>query len=246
MQDSITKIVFFNVIVMMAFPYNTFAIDNIPSPNVKKGKLAIQYRAGYDFDDLDSKDDRQPSSLVTNYGITDKLRPEVKVILSNNPSESVKVTGFETSLRWQFLKPEDAWLAAALDVNYKASIQSGRSDRLDIKVILGKEIGQLSNITTFSLEEEIGENSRNGPSFKASWKARYKINPYISPGFEFYANTGKLRDNLDFNDQSYRIGPIIYGNITEDIKYNLGYIFGISDAATDGRVKTIISYVKKF
>jgi len=72
------------------------------------------------------------------------------------------------------------------------------------------------------------------------------VNTYFAPGFEFYADTGNLRGNLDYNDQSYRIGPTAYGNVTENVTYNIGYLFGISEASKDGRVKMIISYTKSF
>jgi len=244
MENNSPKIILV-LIGIATFSNNALATDNVSSPYIEQGKLSLQYRSGYDFDNAPSKDRKQAYKLVANYGTTDRLRPEIKAVLSDNPNESTKVTGFEAGLRWQFLKPEEAWLTAALDGNYKTSIQSGKPDKFELKLILGKKFGQFFNVANLSVEEEIGENSRDGASLKAAWKTGYKINSYFAPGFEFYANTGNLRDDLDYNDQSYRIGPTAYGNITENVTYNIGYLFGISEAATDGRVKMILSYVKR-
>lgn len=193
------------LIGIITFSNNALATDNVSSPYIEKGKLALQYRGGYDFDDAPSKDRKQAYKLVANYGITDRFRPEIKAVIGNNLNESAKITGFEAGLRWQFLKPEEAWMTAALDGNYKPSTQSGKPDKLELKLLLGKKFGNIFNVANFSVEEEIGENSRDGASLKAAWKTGYRVNPYFAPGFEFYANTGNLRDDPDYNDQSYRI-----------------------------------------
>jgi len=143
MQNNTLKAAILSV-VMMTFSYDAFATDTVSSPYVEKGKLVLEYRGGYDSDDARSKDRKQLNKLVANYGLTDRLRPEIKAVISNNPNESAKITGFSASLRWQFLKQEEAWMTAALDGNYKPSIQSGKPDKFEFKLLLGKNLAIFS------------------------------------------------------------------------------------------------------
>ena len=66
---------------------NAIATDTVSSPYIEKGKMGLEYRGGYDFDDARSKDRKQLNKLVVNYGITDRLRPEIKAIIADDPNK---------------------------------------------------------------------------------------------------------------------------------------------------------------
>lgn len=221
------------------------ASDKVSSPNIDKGKAEFEYRGGYDLDDTPASDGIFVNKFVANYGVTDRLRPEMKLLTSNTPNN--RVTGGELSLRWQFLKPKDkADLSASLDNKYKFYSDAGKADQVEIRLLASKSIGAFSHVMNIGLEEEIGEYSRDGLGIETAWKTSYKINSHVSPGIEIYGSTGNLRDDLGYNEQEYQMGPALSGALTDSIKYDVGYLFGISEAATDGRIKFLLSYSTKF
>jgi len=46
----------------------------------------------------------------------------------------------------------------------------------------------------------------------------------------------------DFNEQQHQIGPIIRGQITDDLKYGVGALFGVSRAANDAELRIFLGY----
>lgn len=238
--------IFLGMIGLLGYSSAAFATDNVSSPYIEKGKLELQYRGGYDIDDSASKDRKKLNKFIVGYGVTDRFKPELRLVVADNPNKDAKITGAEAILRYQFFKPEEAWAAAAIDGNYKISTESNKADKFELKLLLGKDFKKFSHLANIGFEEEIGENSRNGLSLKTAWKSNYKVKDYFAPGFEFFGDTVNLRDSANYNDYNFRVGPNISGKITENIKYDAGYLFGISENAVDGRVKLILSYSKVF
>lgn len=232
-------------LLVLNTPLIVQASDKVSSPNIDKGKAEFEYRSGYNSDDNPVLDGIFANKLVANYGITDRLRPEVKLLISNTPND--RVTGGELSLRWQFLKPKDKTdLSASLDNKYKFYSDAGKADQIEIRLLASKNIGIFSHVMNIGFEEEFGEHSSDGLSIETAWKTSYKINTYLAPGVEIYGNTGNLRYTHGYDGQEYQIGPALAGALTDSVKYDIGYLFGISEAATDGRVKFLLSYSTKF
>ncbi len=223
-----------------------FAVDSVSSPNVEKRKFTLEYRGGYDTDDNPSKDRKQPNKLVMNYGLTDRLRPEIKAVIDNDPNDAPDLTAIELGLRYQFLKKDEAWLAAAIDGTYTAATKDGDPDTFEAKFLLAKDFGDLATLANIGAETELGGDSESGLALKFAWKSSYKINPHFAPGFEYYADTGNLRHDPGFDEQGHKIGPTVSGEIVDGLKYDVGYLWGLSDSTTDGRAKFILSYATSF
>ena len=75
---------------------------------------------------------------------------------------------------------------------------------------------------------------------------RYRMAYNIEPGFELHWNYGNLEESKPFDEQELQFGPVVYGKIGDHIKYDVGYLFGVSDAAPDGVLKWVIEYELRF
>ena len=223
----------------------SYATNKVSSPEVTQDKLGLEYRAGYDVDDRAAKDGASLHKYVINYGVTDRLRPEIKVIMTDAADNDMRFTGFEPSLKWQMFKKNEAWFSTALQGTYKQD-NSKRPDKLESKLLLGKQIGKFQHLANIAVEHEIGAGRRSGTALIASWKTKYYLTDYVEPGIEFHSNFGKLNDGLSYNEQNHQLGPSISGGIGENFRYDIGYLFGVSDAATDGRIKLILGYIVQF
>ena len=222
------------------------ASDKISSPNVTKGKMDLEYRGGYDFDDDVRKDHRQVNKFVLNYGVTDRIRPELKLVTDNDPTKDFIIASVEGGVKWNFLKPDEAWLSSAAELIYKLSTESTKPDRAEFKLLFGKSVDNFNFLSNASVEEQVGEDSKNGRGYKFSIGGNYKVENYFMPGVEYYADTGNLRDGNTYSEQKHSLGPVIYGKLTDDFKYEAGYLFGISDSAPDGRIKFLLTYSAQF
>jgi hypothetical protein len=50
----------------------------------------------------------------------------------------------------------------------------------------------------------------------------------------------------DFDDQEHFIGPVAYGKFENGFGYNVGVVFGVTEAAPDAMIKTVFEYKKAF
>ena len=79
-----------------------------------------------------------------------------------------------------------------------------------------------------------------------AWMSRYHWRQYLEPGFEWYSDFGQVRQRLGFDEQKHQVGPVFYGQLTDHIKYDVGYLFGTTKAAVDGELKWIFEYELRF
>ena len=234
------------ILVFALSTINANASDKVSSPNITKDQLTFELRSGYDWDEVPSKDNHQVDKFVAAYGITDRLRPEVKAIYDNPSNDNGKIVSYESELRYQIFKPEEAFLSTAIEANFKWQTQKDVADRVEVKLLIARPFGNFNSVANLSVEQQFGEYSKAGQDYRFGWSNTYKANDYFSPGVEIYGDTGIKQDNLSYNEQKYYMGPVIYGKLTNQIKYDVGYLFGISDAAPDSRLKAIISYNVQF
>lgn len=246
MQRNRIAIITFLFLAFSTISQPSYATNKVSSPEVTQDKLELEYRAGYDIDDRNSRDGASQHKFLVNYGISDRLRPEIKLVINDSATGDTRVSGVEPGLKWQFLEKDEAWVSAALEGVYKLSTQSHGIDVFESKLLLGKQTGKLHHLANIAVEHEIGAGRRSGTALIASWKTKYHLTDYAEPGIEFHSNFGKLNDGLSYNEQNHQLGPSISGGIGENFRYDIGYLFGVSDAATDGRIKLILGYIVQF
>ena len=228
-------------IFILGLAQQALASNKISSPNVKEGQLGLEYRGGYDFDDARSKDGAQLHKFVMNYGVTDRFRPEMKLLYLDPAMGDSKISGMEFSLRLQVFKPSEAWLATSIETYYKPSFIAGYAGELEQRILAEKVVGKVVTTGYFAMENEIGENRHSGITLTAATESHYKWTSSFQPGIEFYTDIKRLDGK-----RRHQIGPVISGNITPQWKYETGYLFGASGATTDGRAKLILSYEWQF
>ena len=215
-----------------------FASNKVSSPEVTKGQVELEYRGGYDIDDRSGKDGQEVDKFIANYGLTDRWRMEAKAIASGAHGD-VDWTGIEYSNRYQFFKDKEAWLRLSVQANYKLSLVDKKPDRIEFTTLAAKDTGPFSHFVNVNFENEIGSYAKGGTDINLGWKTKYRFDPLFEPGGEIYAGFGKISGN---NIKKYQIGPVINGKLSNGLKYETGYLFGLNQSVPDGRFKLILSY----
>src|SRR5215469_3409335 len=105
------------------------------------------------------------------------------------------------------------------------------------------EIAGLGALHTLNLlfTRTVGNNRTEATQLFTAWQSRLLINPYIQPGFEYYGEIDQILNPGTLSQQLHRIGPVLvgasnfapYGNL----KYEAGYLFGMTDATPRGTVR---------
>jgi hypothetical protein len=93
---------------------------------------------------------------------------------------------------------------------------------------------------------EVGNNASNATPLFVAWQSRLLINQYIQPGIEYYGMIDDLGAPGKPTEQQHRIGPVLVGlqNFAPygKLKYEVGYQFGLTQAAERGAVRWRLEY----
>jgi hypothetical protein len=92
----------------------------------------------------------------------------------------------------------------------------------------------------------VGNNRTDATQLFAAWQSRLLLNPLIQPGFEYYGQVNEIINPGKLPDQQHRIGPALVGVSTfapyGKLKYEVGYLFGLTDATPRGTVRWRLEY----
>ena len=95
-------------------------------------------------------------------------------------------------------------------------------------------------------EKEIGHNAGPATGLFVGWQSRLRVTPLFEPGFEYYAAVDDIANPGKLAAQQHRIGPVVAGLYSlapyGKIKYELGYLFGVTSAAESGAVRWRLEY----
>ncbi len=96
---------------------------------------------------------------------------------------------------------------------------------------------------------EVGPRASSATSLDIAWQSRLLLNPYVDPAVEYYGSIGNLGRAGRFASQEHFLGPALVGGAALGVgklKYELGYVFGISQAAAQGGVRWKLEYEISF
>ena len=236
--------------VLTVFSNDAFAIKKVYSPYVEKGELEIEARGGINFDDRHDVDKLQTQKYAVGYGVTNYWLTEVygeieKEYNANGEDLDFSFTEVEWENKFQLTPKGKYPVDLGFLVEYAVSTEDKHADKLEWSFLLGKQLGKIEHYANFKFEHTVGGGMTNETKGGLSWSSRYRLNKYFEPGFEYYADFGGLNAGKSFQEQSHQTGPVFYGKIGS-IKYDVGYLFGVSDAAPEGMLKWILEYEHRF
>lgn len=223
------------------------ATRTVTSPYVDEGVLKLKWKGGYTHDDeRESRDGAHSHRLAAEYGVSKKLSLEAEGNVENpGGDDNTDVTALSLKAKILLTEKGRYWLDAGTRLTYETALNDD-PDSVELKFIMAKDTEKFRHIANFILTRQAGHDASDDTSGGFSWSSRYKFRPEFEPGFEMYNNFGSLSDRPGFEEQDHSIGPVIYGKITDHIKYEAGYLAGFSGNAADGRFKGVIEYAIKF
>lgn len=110
------------------------------------------------------------------------------------------------------------------------------------------EIAGIGALHTLNLlfTKTVGNNSTDATQLNTAWQSRLLVNPMIQPGFEYYGQINEITTPGKLADQQHRIGPVLVGlqNFAPygKLKYEVGYLFGLTSATERGAVRWRLEY----
>lgn len=231
---------------LMGFSQEAFATKKVYSPIVEGGELEFEWRGSYDFDSRSSKDGAQKQKYAVGYGITDwwftELYGEIEKEAGQNEFD---FTAIEWENRFQMTEQGRYWVDAGLYFAYETTVQNKTADKIEGKILLEKSFTDFTHTANIILEKQVGGGSDEETEAGLAWSSRYRFEEYFEPGFEWHSNFGEIKEHKPYDKQKHQAGPVFYGKVGP-VKYDIGYLFGITDSAPEGVIKWILEYEKHF
>jgi hypothetical protein len=92
----------------------------------------------------------------------------------------------------------------------------------------------------------VGNNRTDATQLFTAWQSRLLINPIAQPGFEYYGQVNEIVNPGKLADQQHRIGPVVVGLQSfapyGKLRYEVGYVFGLTQATPRGTVRWRLEY----
>ena len=232
-----------------------YAGKHVYSPIVEKGEIEIETTGVYDFDHKKDKNAVQEYKNAIGYGVTDRWATEFYGEFEREPQEdeegntklsSVKFTHLEWENRYQLTEQGKYWLDAGLYFAYEIPVRKKDPGEIEGKILLEKSTQNFMHTANIIFNKEVGGGATEETTAGFAWSSRYRLSEHLQPGFEYWVDFGEMRKHLPYDEQTHQVGPALYGRLTPHIKYDIGYLFGISQAAPEGELKWVLEYELRF
>ena len=239
----------------LGWPSAARADFHVRSPLVTYREFEFEHNGSVTFDRKRELTRDQSYTYSLGLGITPFWKIEFEGETPAPPGRvlSYSATTIENTVQ---LTPQGKyWADLGLFFEYSQGAPRDSANAIKFGPIVQKEtpgFGQYGLLHTLNVffEREIGPFSTSRTGFLPAWQSRVLLNPFFEPGFEIYGGIDDLRRPGRLNNQQYSVGPMFAGAYNfapyGKIKYEVGYLFGITPAAPRGAVRWKFEYEISF
>jgi high-affinity iron transporter len=143
------------------------------------------------------------------------------------------------------------WGDAALFAEYEQPVRRGDAKSFTFGPLAQTELGEIAGISALHtanllFTKEVGNSRTDATPLFIAWQSRLLLNPLIEPGVEYYGQLSDLANPGKLADQQHRVGPVLVGRRNfapyGQVKYEVGYLFGLTRATERGAVRWRLEY----
>ncbi len=230
--------------IVLSFP--AYAEKRVFEPYVTQGEWELESTGVYDFDPAKNKNAVQEYKNAIGYGVNSFWHTELELEGETLPTDDaitpIKATHTEWENIFQLAPKGQYWLDPGVYLAYEAPLADKQVGKFEGKILLEKSVQKVMNTLNINFNKEVGGGADPHTDGGISWSTQYRLSQYFRPGFEYYIDFSAIDHHLTYNQQNHQAGPAFYVRLTRHIQYDIGYLFGISDAAPRGELKWILEY----
>ncbi len=143
------------------------------------------------------------------------------------------------------------WADLGFFAEYSHAASRADADSITFGPLVQKEVSGVFGADTLHtlnllFTKEIGHNRADATPLFFAWQSRLRLDPLFEPGVEYFSDIDDLESPGKLADQQHRIGPMFAGLYNMygygKIKYEVGYLFGLTRATEKGAVRWRFEY----
>jgi hypothetical protein len=234
-------------------PLEARADFHIRSPSeIDQGELEIEHNGAASFDRLQENRGAQSYTIEFGTGLTSWWHSEIEFGFDRNPGfgQNTQLTAAVTENTFQLTEPGQAFADFGFYVEYGQSLTSGANAGPNAVVfgpLIAKDIGRTTHTVNLFLTRQLGPNQTNHElDFSYAWQSRWNLWQPLSPAIEIYGDSGTLGRSPRLSQQQLLVGPVGVGSLqlhdlglgnAGKIKYEIGWLFGATQATSQGTLR---------
>lgn len=216
------------------------------------GELEIEHNGDAVFDRRPDQIGATSYTLELGTGLTPWWHSEIEFGWDRAPGygQPTLMTQAVTENMFQLTEPGEDFFDTGFYVEYGQSLTRGAAasaNEVTFGPAIGKDIGRTTNIINLFFTRQLGpDQTSHGLEFSYAWQTRWNLWTPLSPAVEIYGDTGVLGSVPRFSQQQLLAGPVAIGQLglnkvglgqAGQIKYELGWLFGATDASAHGTLR---------
>ena len=223
-------------ILLLCLPASGWA-TKVYSPIVEGGELEIEAQNDFIRDADPARDGSSKHQIELSYGVTERWQTGLYGVFENKPGQSLSYTQTKWENVFQLFEQGENWIDSGLYLEYvRLAASQKKPDIFEVKLLLEKPVAELVHTLNMTVKKPLG-HSAQGTTWGYSWRSRWKINPHFEPSIEAYGTLGKIGKIAAPGTISHLLGAAVHGKLFADLKYDAGYLFGLTRGSVDGLIK---------
>jgi len=168
------------------------------------------------------------------------------------PDHPTRFTAVTAENLFQLVEPGEYWADLGFFAEYSRVLSHHNADAVTFGPTVSKVLGRTVNTFNLFIDKDVAGHASGRAQLNLAWQTRLTLDqPYLEPGIEIYSKPGALNRFARFEDQDLRLGPVLYGTIrtfggSSKLKYEVGYLFGLTPGTPDGTIKWRLEYEFRF
>ena len=171
--------------------------------------------------------------------------------LEAKPGENVRYEASAIENYFQLTPQGKYWADLAFFTEVERPSSSKSAPSITFGPLIQKEIPDLLGLDTLHtanilFTKEVGHLADPASPVLIAWQSRLRLHPMFEPGFEYYGAIDDITNPGKLADQQHRVGPILAGLYAfppyGKLKYEVGYLFGLTHATDKGAARWRLEY----
>ena len=217
---------------------------NQPYYTTKQGEFEVEVWTDFNLPEADNDDTysvRQQYEFE--YGLTNRWQLAYYEVFKWDRRDDFERDMFKVETKYRFLEAGVLPLDIALYGEYKNpnGRRDRRSDEVEGKLILSRDVGAWNVITNLIAEKAI--NTHSDWEFAYTLGASYGVTPRVRLGLELKETLGDSDAfGIRRKDHKLQLIPGVYANLTPHLRILFGPAFGLTRASDDLQLRSIIEW----
>lgn len=223
----------------------------VHSPIVDYLEFEFEHNGAVTFDKKNSglSNDQSYTNAI-GYGVTPFWKVELEGETNAPPGKNLSYDATTMENFFQLTDQGEYWADLGFFAEYSHAASRGAPETVTFGPTAEKEIGNTLHTINLLVGKQFGHDNIGATDFQIAWQSRWRLNPLAEPGIEYYADIPDLESPGKLASQQHRIGPVLVGMYLfpahGDVKYEVGYLFGLTRTTESGAVRWKLEYEAHF